>query len=150
MPYVALMDRFTSRLAIDGTILVTVGYSWGDDHLNATILDALDEHPSVTTISLMYSDIEKNHRLEQYASGRPNFLAIGGRTAVIDGRQGPWQLSQALDMTGGTLVDKWFDSDASKPDEPDEPVGGRMRLGDFKHFAGFLEELGHRAWSIPG
>lgn len=150
MPYIALMDRFANRLAIDGTVLVTVGYSWGDDHLNATILDALDERPSVTAISLMYSNVEKNPRLMQYASERTNLLAIGGRTAVINSSHGPWQHPQALDAAGGTLVDRWFDSDASKPDEPDEPDGGRMRLGDFKYFAGFLEELGRRAWSTPG
>ncbi len=149
MPYMALMDRFNTRLAIDGTVLITVGYSWGDDHLNAAVLEALDEHPSVTAISLMYSNVEKNPRLVQYASERTNLLAIGGRTAVISGHQGLWQHTQALDATGGTLVDKWFDSDGGKPDEPDAPVGGKMRLGDFKHFAGFLEELGQRAWSTP-
>lgn len=150
MPYTALMERFANRLSIDGTVLVTVGYSWGDDHLNAAMLDALDEHPSVTAISMMYSNVEKNPRLMQYASERPNLLAIGGRTAVINGRHGPWRQTEALDMTDGTLVDKWFDSDASKPDELDYLGGGRMRLGDFKYFAEFLEELGQRAWSTAG
>jgi hypothetical protein len=149
MPYTALMDRFAKRLAIDGTVLVTIGYGWGDDHLNAAILDALDEHPSVTVIALMYSDVEKNARLVSYAKERRNLLAIGGRTAVVNERCGPWQHALPLDATGGTLIDSWFDSDAAKPDEDDGSKGGRMRLGDFNYFAEFLQELGQRAWSAP-
>jgi len=147
MPYVALMERFRDRLNVDGTLLVTVGYSWGDDHLNAAILDALDEHPSVNAFALMYSDVGKNPRLVEYATERKNLHVIGGRTAIIGGRTGAWTHLQALDNLSSKIVDLWFDTDGGLPDVDSIPGTGRMRLGDFKEFAAFLSDLDLRAWT---
>lgn len=49
-PYLSLIDRLGRCLAVDGTLLITCGYSWNDEHINAVILSALKTIQQVTQL----------------------------------------------------------------------------------------------------
>ena len=55
-PYISLMDRLTNFLKQPDTVLITCGYSFGDEHINERILTALNSNSS-THIYALYYDI---------------------------------------------------------------------------------------------
>lgn len=140
MPYLALMDRFARCLSEEGALLVTCGYSWSDEHVNATILTALDHHPNNAVIALLYSDPADLANVIPFATTRHNLFAIGSRRAVIRGQVGNWVLPHAITRATASFLDISFDSDAIVGKD-DEPVPGRMRLGDFEIFCRFLAAM---------
>ncbi len=142
MPYLALMSRFAQVVAIDSTVILTVGYSWHDDHVNACIVEALEQHPANGAIALMYEDLGDVPQLTKLAHRLPNLLVVGPTSAVIGGVEAPWQMTETPTPQKATLVDRWFDSDALEPESPaDTPVKGRMKVGDFNVLADLLGGL---------
>jgi hypothetical protein len=53
-PYESLMDRLSNFLKQDDTILITCGYSWGDEHINERIISALKTNTSSHVIGLIF------------------------------------------------------------------------------------------------
>lgn len=136
MPYLALMDRLASSLAVDGTLLLTCGYSWSDQHINSTILTALDTHPSNAVIALTFDELATLPELTELASRRNNFIAIGPRSGIVRGSLRDWALPQTVSNPIASFLDYSFDSDAVP--EESGPVTGRMRIVDFNAFCAFL------------
>ncbi len=142
MPYVALISRLAKAMAMDSAVLVTVGYSWNDEHINSCIIEGLEEQNANGAIALMYEELSQVPHLVKLAKRLPNLLVAGPRSAVLGGHEGPWEMREPASPTKATLVDAWFDSDAVPPDAPDgTPVGGQLRLGDFNNFASFVSSL---------
>ena len=52
MPYLALIDRLNSFLRQNSAVLIMSGYSFSDEHLNDTIINALKANPTAMIISL--------------------------------------------------------------------------------------------------
>ena len=56
MPYLALIDHLSDFLKKDPALLITCGYSFNDEHLNSSLLNALKSNPSSTIIALLFGD----------------------------------------------------------------------------------------------
>jgi len=136
-PYQALIDRFCNVLKNDCSLLVTAGYSFNDQHINAIIYDALDNHPLTHVISLQYDDLSVDAQIVKEALGRPNFIVIGRNGGVLHGNWGTWKLQEAVDNRTASFMDVAFDSNGSQ-DSPEEALRGQVRLGDFNYFCAFL------------
>jgi hypothetical protein len=54
MPYLAMIDRLNSFLRQTSAVLITSGYSFGDVHLNDTIMSALKANPTAMVIALLH------------------------------------------------------------------------------------------------
>jgi len=141
MPYLALMDRLTKALSADGTLLVTCGYSWNDQHVNSTILTALDNGTRSAVIALSYAELDAQPHLVTLAEARNNLLVIAPREGILHGDRRPWALPHAISKATASFLDISFDSDAI-PDLDDTPITGQMRLGDFSTFCAFLATMG--------
>lgn len=146
-PYVAYMDRLSRILKSDYSLLITCGYSFGDDHINAIIYSSLDNKPTVNVMALMYQDIEEDHELVKAAIGRPNLTVLAPNGGVIAGKCGMWQLTQPVDNKICAFMDIAFDSNANPENDislagASEDLRGRLRLGDFKWFCNFLNIMG--------
>lgn len=136
-PYSALMDRLTKSLDRDDAILFVSGYSWGDDHINALIFDALEAKRRPHVVALQYEDPDPTSVLVERAKRYLNFLVLGPRTACIGGRFGDWTLDE---LRNAPQIGDAFKLDAAVGDDP--PTGqGTMVLGDFAKWAAFLGEL---------
>jgi SIR2-like domain len=55
-PYESLLDRLSNFLKADDSILITCGYSWGDEHINARIVSSLKTQTTSHVIGLIYDD----------------------------------------------------------------------------------------------
>lgn len=141
LPYLALMDRLSRCLSEDGALLVTCGYSWNDEHINAVVLGALANHPASHAIALAYEPLAELPRLTSLALHHDNLIVAGPRSGVINRMAAPWELPSGLTRARASVVDPFFDSDAV-PDQEAGPIPGRLRLGDFNVLAEFLESMG--------
>ena len=157
-PYTALLDRLTNFLRQPDTVLITCGYSFGDEHINERIITAINANTSGHVLSLVY-DSQWNDRIKTYSLTEDSSLAkiakenrklsvYGLRNAVIGGQFGKWVLKREPDKDDAINVSLYFDEDApfdllDKIGE--EKIGaqiwtgeGELILPDFSQFVRFL------------
>lgn len=140
-PYAAILDHL-ARLLDDpgGTLLVVLGYSFGDQHINEIVFDALDSRDRAHVFALQHEELPDEHPLITRAKSLPNLLVFGPKTAIVGGVRGPWRLTEEVTDRTAALMDIAFDSDAM-PEPEHTATSGHFRLGDFEYFGAFLESL---------
>lgn len=164
MPYLALIDRLNKFLRQNSAVLILSGYSFSDDHLNDTILNALKANPTAMVIALLFQTLtykeEKNGedgkkiinnviRYEQalkISENRANLSIWTYDEAIIGGLRGKWQPTK-LDYSdeeniGGAVKkidEKLKDTEGNETDKTITKY--EFRLGDFSIFGDFLQEL---------
>jgi hypothetical protein len=116
VPFVVLMDRFRHALAEPETLLLVIGFSFGDQHLNEIIFDAARRKPRSEFVALCYSTIPA--ALKAAALDTRNVTVLGSDEGVIGGQLAAW---------------------TAKEDLPGVAEGNRCKLGDFGSFAAFLD-----------
>jgi hypothetical protein len=140
-PYVAMLDRLTRVLTSrDNTVLIVVGYSFGDQHINEILFDAVDVQERLHIVALQYSDPPLDHVLIVRARRRKNILVYSPNRAVVGGVVGGWRLIEPVDERTADLLDVPFDSDA-EPEAAATALTGKFRLGDFNWFGRFLTSV---------
>ncbi len=151
-PYLALLDRLSNVMNREHALLITCGYSFGDDHINAIIFNNLDNRPTTHVISLQYEDLSVNGTIVEWAKKRSNFTILGPNSGVISGRFGTWRLIQPVDDKSSSFMDFAFDSKASMeagtsaatPTVSADHFSGALRLGDFNWLCKFLNTMGRK------
>lgn len=133
-PYSALLERLTRVLERDDAILVVCGYSFGDEHINALIFDALEAKRRPHVVALQYLDPEIDSILADRAGRYLNLMVLGPRVAHIGGRRGEWKLE---DIRSAAQITQAFTLDEIDEGEP-ATGAGELALGDFAKFAEFL------------
>lgn len=146
-PYISYMDRLSRILNKEHSLLITCGYGFGDEHINAILFGALDNRNTANIIALQFEDLDGKQDLVSEATGRSNLTVIGRNGGVISGTWGTWQLTQPVDSKVSSFMDISFDSNALPEDEgspaaTSADLRGRMRLGDFNWFCEFLNAMG--------
>ncbi len=126
-PYLALLDRLGRVLEQDGALLITCGYSFSDQHINAALFSVLENRERSHVIGLQYEDVEESHPVTKFALRTPRLLVAGPKRAVIGGRLGAWAASGAA-----------ASGDAIDVTEGESP---KLLLGDFNVFCRFLESM---------
>ena len=134
-PYRALLDRLGSVLARDSALLVTSGYSFGDEHINAAIFTVLDRRPLSHVIALRYSALDTKDPLSELAERHSNLIVVGPDAGVIGGRWGTWQFAEVIDDKARDFFEVAFDF------AKDDPTKGSFKLGDFNQFCEFLRAM---------
>ena len=133
MPFLAMADRLTDFLLKDHAVLIICGYSFNDEHINDTIINALKVNQSANVIALMYGAKKDKDGKEsapealRRAKERPNLNVWHDDVAVIGAQEYEWSEydEDNKDFAGFNfnLVDK------------------RVALGDFSEFTSFLHQL---------
>jgi hypothetical protein len=146
-PYMAYMDRLSRILNQEHALLITCGYSFGDQHINAILYGALDNRNTANVIALQFQDLNEGDKLIDAALQRSNLTVIGPNGGVVSGVWGLWQLTEAVENKTSSLMDCAFDSNALPEGESSPAAGsadlkGRMRLGDFNWFCRLLKGMG--------
>jgi len=159
-PYIALMDRLSSFLKQDDTVLIACGYSFGDEHINERMLTALKGNSSSHVIALFYDvfydgkdrkySMENNVSLLAMAKENSKLSLYGCRGAVIGCQYGKWKLKAEPDKMDTLNVNLYFDEDAPTMTEEInvEKKGGEAWTGkgelilpDFSRFVTFLTSM---------
>lgn len=140
LPYLALMDRLGRCLSSEGSLIITCGYSWNDQHINAAILTAIDNHPSSHAIALLYPPLARLPHIVSLARRRDNLIVAAPREGLIRRKRGDWALPEQIDSATASFLDVAFDSDAL-PEQEAGRVTGELRLGDFNVLCEFLAAM---------
>ncbi|MGO8761430.1 MAG: SIR2 family protein [Desulfobaccales bacterium] len=146
-PYISYIDRLASILNTEHALLITCGYGFGDEHINAIIYTGLDNRSTTNVVVLSFPEIKEGHEIVQAALKRRNLAVIAPNAGVISGTWGTWQLTQPVDHKTYSFMDSAFDSNAAPEEEGSPATGtgdltGKIRLGDFNWFCRFLNAMG--------
>jgi hypothetical protein len=141
MPYLALIDHLTNSIKNESGILITTGYSFNDEHINDSILNALKANPTSMVIALLYGELSEYPRAVEIARRRPNISLWAFDKAIIGTKEGIWKPIDDFekeDNIAEVIVGKEVDN----PDKADEKMTSwRLTLGDFSKLGDFLQEL---------
>lgn len=138
MPYLAMLDRLRVFLRQPSAVLVTCGYSFGDEHLNACLVEGLRGNPKAMLFGLAFGELKNYEPAAKLGSMQGNFSLLAGDKAVIGTRTASWLKRESDDRGVHTTAVEWLPSDAGNPDAPKM---ASFRLGDFARLGDFLAEL---------
>jgi hypothetical protein len=137
-PYAAFMDRLSRFLDQDDALLVTCGFSFGDEHINNLIFSAIENRTRTHVYSLQFEEIIEGHDLLRRSQKQRNLIVICPKVGIIGGRRAEWRLEQPA-----PFVEMVFEADAD-PGTGAQQKTGQMRIGDFRKFCAFLQSMGDR------
>lgn len=126
MPYLALIDRLNNFLRQNSAVLVMSGYSFGDEHLNNVIFNALNANPTAMVIVLLFgtltyktTEIKDNTTTEKIIIRYENALKLAEQRANLS----IWTYDEAV--IGG-LRALWLP--AKKDFDPEENIGDAVKV----------------------
>ncbi len=145
MPYLALIDRLNTFLRQTSAVLITSGYSFGDTHLNDTIVNALKANPTAMVIALLFDKYSsKYEKAFAYAKRRFNLSAWTFDEAVIGGQQGKWSVIKPDDLANENLGDAINPiPETIKDADGNDKINYhyQLELGNFAKLGSFLQAL---------
>ena len=128
MPYYAMLDRLRVFLRTDQCVLVTCGYSFGDEHVNATIAQGLSGNSNAACLGMIFGDRCDAPRGVELAKRHGNLTLLAADGGVVGTVDGAWDSvlkedNPAYPIAVGTEVA------AGRTSAP--PNGCKWLLGDF-------------------
>lgn len=142
-PYSAFADRLSRFLRQDDALLVVAGFSFGDEHMNDLMFEALEGSPRTHVFALQYDELPEGSDVVKRAYQRPNMIIIGPKTGIVGGRRLEWTPAESPPFMQGV-----FELREAPTAEVVEANGGEvekfghMRIGDFAVFCEFLQSMG--------
>jgi SIR2-like domain len=136
MPYLAMLDRLRAFLRHPHPLLVIVGYSFSDEHLNDVLLDGLATNQSAHCFALMYGGLADSQTAVSHALSRPNLSVLAFDGAVVGGRCGGYRLIDEQEPSVGA---GFFVVSSEEAKNKLTPSRTRFTLGDFHHLSLFFE-----------
>ncbi len=149
-PYSSYIERLSSFIKKEDGVLFICGYSFGDEHINDTIINALAQSKSSTVIALVFDkNLDENSIPIKVGRNSNQFMICGSKTALIGGIFGKWALKREPSKDDFEFIDQFFDRDAPLPPSDKgqgdeiEQASGELKLVDFSDFVKFLVELSY-------
>ena len=128
MPYYAMLDRLRVFLRTDQCVLVTCGYSFSDEHINATIAQGLSGNSNAACLGMVFRDRSDTPRGVELAKRHGNLTLLAADGGVVGTVNAPWDSvvkedNPAYPIAVGTEV---------AADRTSAPTNGcKWLLGDF-------------------
>lgn len=135
MPFYAMLDRLRVFLRSGQCVLLTCGYSFGDEHINAYIGQGLEGNPNAACLGMIFSDRDRAPKAINLATRYPNLTLLaadGGIVGTIDRNWG----SEIKDSNPCYSIAVGKDLPEFRTQAPAEQC--KWLLGDFAAFGQFL------------
>lgn len=149
-PYASYLDRLARFIKSEDSVLFVCGYSFGDQHINETIMNALAQARSSTIIALLYDkDLNSKSHAVELAKRSKKMMLCANRSAYIGGIYADWKLKREPSSEDFDAIDQYFDLNAPTPKheqgQGDElsDLKGELNLVDFSSFVRFLIGLSY-------
>jgi hypothetical protein len=137
MPYLALMDRLRRFISTPSSTLITVGYSFADQHINDVIIQSAQGTPTAATFALMYGELNQYRSAINIAKRLSNLSLIAQNGAVIGTKEALWiESNEKPDSNLPSGVLEW-----THGAEDSKTWKASVSLGDFRCFGGFLQNI---------
>jgi hypothetical protein len=149
MPYLAMIDQLNRFIRQPNSLLIISGYSFNDQHLNDTIINALRANPNSMAIAMLFDTLtykkEDESIVERYpeaikrAERRNNLAVWAYDEAIIGTVRGKWRIPIGMEVEDNIAH---CIQEIEKTDNAEEKH--LLKLGDFSKLGDFLQELiGH-------
>jgi SIR2-like domain len=146
-PYESLLDRLTNFLKLDDSILITCGYSWGDEHINSRIISALKTNTTSHVICMIfdnYSPITEDCKISKIGLENSKISIYGSKSAIIGRNLGDWVLKSKPTKDDKSSLKLYFELEDDKEEEDDDEIWtgkGKFILPDFGKLSYFLNSM---------
>jgi hypothetical protein len=139
-PYESLLDRLSNFLKQDDTILITCGYSWGDEHINSRIISALKTNTTSHVIGLIFDNfdrINEHSNVTKIGLNNSKVSIYASKDAIIGNNFGEWKIKTIPDPDDETAL--YYNVEET---ENGEWTGkGEFILPDFSKLVMFLNSI---------
>lgn len=135
MPYYAMVDRLRVFLRSDQCVLLTCGYSFGDEHINAYIGQGLAGNPNAACFGMIFNDRCNVPKAVELAKRHANLTLLATDGAVIGTVERDWHVD-AKDDNPAFSVAVAKDLPAGRTLAPLDRC--KWLLGDFAALGQFL------------
>lgn len=135
MPFLALSDQLSRFLKQPSSALILCGYSFNDEHINDTIINALKSNPTAIVIALMFGSMTNPNYTKgiEIAKNIHNLSFWTDNEAIIGTNRGVWSGYKESEET----IKRFIISDNSVAAAPQFYV----KMGDFSNLGNFLSFL---------
>ncbi len=135
MPYYAMLDRLRVFLRSEQCVLITVGYSFGDEHINGYIGQGLAGNPNAACLGMIFNDRENALKGIKLAQRHPNLSLLAADGGVIGTVNRDWDSlfkdnNPAFQFAVSKEMESW------RTNAPADRC--KWLLGDFAAFGEFL------------
>lgn len=135
MPYFAMLDRLSAFLRSDQCVLLTCGYSFGDQHINSGIAQGLAGNPKAACMAMIFNDRVNAPKAVALAKRHANLTVLAADGGVVGTVERNWDSSKkesnaAYPLAVGMDLPTW--RTAAPPEQ------SKWLLGDFASFGQFL------------
>lgn len=83
MPYYAMLDRLRVFLRSDQCVLITCGYSFGDEHINAVLAQGLSGNPNAACLGMIFNDRKNAPKGVELAKRHANLTLLAADGGVV-------------------------------------------------------------------
>lgn len=135
MPYLAMIDRLRAFLRSEQCVLLTCGYSFGDEHINAYIKQGLSGNPNAACLGMIFNDRANVPKAVELARRHANLSLLAADGGIIGTVDHSWHsevkdTNLAYSIAVGTDLPDWRTKAPAKQ--------CKWLLGDFAAFGQFL------------
>lgn len=147
MPYLALIDQLNRFIRKKSSLLILSGYSFKDEHLNDTIVNALKANPTAMVLGLMFGRYEKKDDKGELVESYPEAYHFAKKLHNLN----IWTFDKAII---GTNSGQWkrIENDDDEPDllnfiSREKKIDGSdgnddlIKLGNFSELTNFLKKI---------
>lgn len=149
MPYVAMFDQLKAYIHNDNNPVAffVVGYSFTDEHLNATLTDSLQANHRASCYAFQYENLDCYAKAIACAKRTNNLNLLAPDGAILSTRRGQWASCGNNELLEIIFTSKSLSNDATVAtahdvDKSSSPDRMECRLGDFVEFGNYLDDLG--------
>ncbi len=142
MPYLALIDQLSSFIKQKSSILIIVGYSFNDQHLNNIIINSLKSNPTAMVLALLYGTfsyedngnlVQRYPNAYQHAIKQHNLNVWTEDRAIIGTVEGTWHNEDDIDSEFSEFIEKI--------EKGSDEQNVSVKIGDFEIFSDYLVSL---------
>jgi hypothetical protein len=90
MPYYAMLDRLRVFLRTGQCVLLTCGYSFGDEHINAIIAQGLSGNPNAACLGMIFNDRKTVPKGVEFAKRHANLTLLAADGGVVGTLDRAW------------------------------------------------------------
>jgi hypothetical protein len=101
-PFLTLQDRLRRALSEPDSVLLILGYSFADAHINEIIFSAARDYPRLSVIVMGHKTVAGD--LKKVAEAYHNVSVTCADRAILAGQEAPW----SADGSGGLYADGGF------------------------------------------
>jgi len=137
MPYLAMIDRLRKFVKQPNSVLITCGYSFHDDHINANLMESLRSNPTSILFALVYGELNNYPEAIGIAELTSNFNLYARDEAIIGTKRGIWVEKKDIVLDSSGIIQYTPDNTID-----DKKYGQAFfNIGDFSQFGIQLQEM---------